>query len=181
MLVPFSSAMEVVRDCGTLATAIGVIVAVWTLRANHDWNRRQYTAMLVANWNDKTSLHRKAIEKLLPGLIDLDSRGTPTELTKAKTESIYSAKPDSTEWELRFHFIELLNHFESIAAAYRNGVGDVQMIEESFRSVLVRYHAILSNFIALVNKHRGYEAWEPYLAVVKYWETKPFIKRKNTA
>src|SRR5216683_1167020 len=89
MLAPISSILGTLRDLGAVITAIGVLVAVWTLRANHDWNRRQYTALLVANWNDKTSSHRKAIEKLRPGLIDLDSKGTPTELTKADAMSIY--------------------------------------------------------------------------------------------
>ena len=181
MFISVTSILDVVKDFGPIITAIGVFVAVWTLRANHEWNRRQYTASLVAAWNEKTSSHRKAIEKLRPGLIDLDSRGTPTEITKADATAIYSAKPDTPEWELRFHFTELLNHFEAIASAYRNNVGDQQMIEESFRSVLIRFQDILKNFIATVKQHRGYEPWEPYSAVVAYWQTKPFKKRAKTA
>lgn len=180
MLISAKSVLDVVKDLGPIITAIAVFVAVWTLRANHEWNRRHYTALLVATWNDKTSAHRKAIERLRPGLIDLDSKGTPTELTKADATAIYSAKVDTPEWELRFHFTELLNHFEAIASAYRNNVGDQRMIEESFRGVLVRFQDILINFIAVVKQHRGYEPWEPYTAVVEHWKTRPFKKRAKT-
>lgn len=135
----------------------------------------------MAGWNDKTSAHRKAIEKLRPGLIDLDSKGAATELTKADAAAIYTAKPETPEWELRFHFVEFLNHLEAIASAYRNKVADEQMLEESFRSVLIRVHDILVNFIAIVDQHRGYEACEPYSAVVAYWKRKPFKPRHRTA
>jgi hypothetical protein len=180
MLSSIVSFIDAVKDAAPIVTAIGVIVAVWTLRANHDWNRRLYTAQLVASWNEKISSHRKAIEKLRPGLIDLDSKGVPGEITKADATVIYTARPDTPEWELRFHFIELLNHFEAISSAYRNGVGDQQMIEESFRSVLIRFQAILINFIELVELHRGYKPWKPYSAVVEYWKKKPFKHRRNT-
>ncbi len=175
MLMPI---LEFIKDVGPVVTAVGVFVAVWTLRANHDWNRRQYTATLVAGWNEKTSVHRKAIEKLRPGLIDLNVKGEPTEIGKKDAAEIYTAKPDTPSWDLRFHFIELLNHFESIAAAYRNHVADRQMIEESFRSVLVRFYDILGNFMEEVKQHRGYEPWKPYHIVVREWKTVPVKKRR---
>lgn len=181
MLSAFESIFNFVKDAGPIVTAVGIFVAVWTLRANQDWNRRQYTALLVASWNDKTSSHRKAIETYRPGLIDLDSHGIPTELTKSDASSIYLAKPGTPEWDLRFHFIELLNHLEAIATAYRNSVGDNQMIEESFRNPLIRIHHILANFLGVVAQQRGYEPWEPYSAVVAHWQTKPFKKRAPAA
>jgi hypothetical protein len=174
------SILEVLKDFGPIVTAIGVFVAVWTLRANHEWNRRHYTALLVSGWNDKTSVHRRAIEKLRPGLIDLDTKGEITELTKKDASAIYTAKVDTPDWELRFHFVELLNHFEAIATAYRNRIGDPQMIDESFRSVLTRFHDILFHFTEVVKEHRGYEPWEPYFAVVAYWKQRPFKPRSFT-
>ena len=175
------SFLDVLRDIGPLLTACGLFVAIWTLRANHAWNRRNYTAGLVVHWNDRTSVHRKAIEKLRSGLVDLDTKGEVTELTKRDATAIYSSKPDTPDWELRFHFIELLNHFEAIAVAYRNRVGDPQMIEESLRNVLVRWHDILLHFMDVVKAHRGYEPWEPYITVVAHWKRKPFRPRPFTA
>lgn len=76
--------------------------------------------------------------------------------------------------------IELLNHLESIASSYRNAVGDRQIIEESFRPALSRWHDILVNFILVVKEHRGYDPWEPFVTVVDYWKRKPFKPRPMT-
>lgn len=174
------SVLSVLKDYGSIITAISVLVAVWTLRANHDWNRRNYTAALIGQWNDETSVHRKAIEKLRPGLIDLDSKGEVVEICEKDARAIYSSKVDTPEWELRFHFIELLNYFETITAAYRNRVGDPQMIEESLRNVLVRWRKILRHFMEVVEKERGYKPWEPFTTVVDFWDGKPFKPRLPT-
>jgi hypothetical protein len=168
-------------NIGPILTAIGLFLTFWALRKNHDWNRRNFSTSLVSKWNDETSVHRKAIEAIRPGLIDLDTKQNKVvELTKTDASNIYSANPESQEWQLRFHFIELLNHFESIASAYRNAVGDKQIIEESLRSPLVRWHDILRNFIEVVKTHRGYEPWEPYTTVVAHWKQTPFRPRPYT-
>ena len=163
-----------------LLTSLGLFLTFWALRANHDWNRRNFAALMVAQWNDETSSHRKAIEQHRPGLVDIDRKSNAvTELTKQDSHSIYTATPDTPEWQLRFHFIELLNHHESIASPYRNAVGDRQIIEESFRQVLIKWRDILVNFIVVVNEHRGYEPWEPFTTVVEYWKRKPFKPRPD--
>jgi len=168
-------------NVGPILTALGLLFTVKTLKANHDWNRRNYATNLVAEWNNKTFAHRKAIECLKPGLVDLNKQREPIEITKMDASTIYCSKPtDTQDWELRFHFIELLNHFEAIAVAYRNGVGDRIIIEESLGNSLIRWHEILVNFIKTVNEHRGYEAWEPYTNLVNYWERKPFKVRPYT-
>ncbi|MGF1638419.1 MAG: DUF4760 domain-containing protein [Cyclobacteriaceae bacterium] len=166
----------------SLITIIGLFLTFWTLKANHDWNRRHYATNLIAEWNSKTFSHRKAIETMRPGLVDLDKNGDPVEITKRDATAIYlSNSTQNVELcELRFHFIELLNYFESISVAYRSGVGDQQIIEESVRSALIRWNDILVNFIQVVNEHRGYEPWEPYTTLVNYWKHKPFKPRKKT-
>ncbi|MGO9085917.1 MAG: DUF4760 domain-containing protein [Candidatus Sulfotelmatobacter sp.] len=172
--------LGVLKEYGSLITAFSVFVAIWTLKANHDWNRRNYTAGLIGEWNDETSIHRKAIEKLRSGLIDLDTRGDVIEISEKDARAIYASKVDTPDWELRFHFIELLNYFEVIAAAYRNRVGDPQMIEESLRNVLVRWRKILRHFMEVVEKERGYKPWEPFTTVVDFWDSKPFKPRPFT-
>jgi hypothetical protein len=170
-------------NVGPLLTAVGLFFTVWALRANHDWNRRNFSATLVVPWNDKTSARRKAIEFLRLGLVDLDKSGDVVELTKKDATAIYVSKPANggSEWELRFHFIELLNYFESIAVAYTNAVGDQSIIEDSVRNPLIGWHDILQNFIQVVAEHRGYQPWEPYTALVAHWKRKPFKRRRPTA
>jgi hypothetical protein len=126
---------------------------------------------MTADWNLRTAVHRQAIEKIKPGLIDT-AHGKVTEITNCYAHTIYSSKPGTPEWELRFHFIELLNYFEFVATAYENGVADKKMIEVGFKAVLVRWHKVLTNFIDTVAKSRGYrpeELWTPYQALVKRW------------
>jgi len=166
---------------GPIATALGVFVAIWALRANHDWNRRNFTAALIGQWNEKTSIHRQAIEKIKPGLVDLNKKWTPVEITKAEAENIYTAKAGTDEWLLRFHFIELLNYFETIASAYNNKVADQIMIEESMKGVLVRWHDILVNYIHAVEAHRGYQPWSPFLTVIDEWKKKTSKPRRPAA
>jgi hypothetical protein len=174
-------------NIGPLLTAVALFLTVWTLKRNHDWNRRQYASNMVAEWNTKTSIHRKAIENLKPGLIDEDPNNTTesiVELTKQEAKAIYCSDPNNPDqkalWELRFHFIELLNHFESIAIAYRNGVGDREIIEEAFRNVLVRWRKILHEFIDMVECKRGYKPWQPYTDLVAFWEERPYKFRPTT-
>lgn len=85
-----------------LLTAIGLFLTFWALRRNHDWNRRNFAALMVAKWNDETSSHRKAIEQHRPGLVDIDRKSNSvTELTRQDAHAIYTAKPDTAEWQLR--------------------------------------------------------------------------------
>jgi hypothetical protein len=161
-------------------TAIGVIAAIWTLRRNHDWNRRHYAATMVVDWNDKTAAHRKAIESLRPGLIDKDkSSEVVIELTEQDARRIYCSDPviDHDLWSLRFHFVELLNHLESIAVAYHDGVGDRAMIAQSFRSVLISWRHVLRKFIDVVEEKRGYKPWRPYIELVDGWERPRWVPR----
>jgi hypothetical protein len=113
-------------NVGSMLTASGLFLTVLVLKRNHDWNRRNYAASLVADWNTKTSIHRRAIENLKPGLIDEDPTRPAdrlADLTKKHAREIYCSEPTTDDqkalWELRFHFIELLNHMEAIAIAYR--------------------------------------------------------------
>src|SRR4051794_29197415 len=86
-------------NVGTILTAIGLYFTVRALRSNHDWNRRNHAAMLLAKWNDETSAHRKAIEKIKPGLIDLSRNNKIEEITKEDAKNIYESKPDTENWE----------------------------------------------------------------------------------
>src|SRR5712675_549681 len=107
------------RNAGALVAAAGLFLTVWQLRRNHDWNRREYAGKMAADWNEKTSAHRRAIERVKPGLIDADAKGQIIELTKQQARDIYCSTPRNPDegdlWELRFHFVELLNHMEAIA------------------------------------------------------------------
>jgi hypothetical protein len=163
-------------------TAVGVLVAVLTLRANHDWNRRQYAMQILADWNPQTSEHRKAIESAFPGLIDVDRNSNKVvELSRARAAEIYESKPGSPDWDLKFHFIELGNYFEFICSSYIHHVADHDMIEQAFRYMLIRWHGIMLTFIDTIEHHRGYRPWQPFSDLVEYWQRPHKIKLRPRA
>lgn len=179
----FPSSMPIITGVGLLLTYQALRLNYKALKANHDWNRRKAAVEIVARWNDETSVHRKAIEEIRPGLVDLDKseRNRTPEITKADALAIYTATPGSEDWKLRFHFIELLNFFESICVAYHHGVADKEILIISLHSPLGRWHAILVNFIDVVGTQRGYKPWEPFELVVAQWIASSSPPRNLTA
>ena len=82
-------------NVGAVLAAIGLGLTVWTLRRNHDWNRRHYTMSLVSGWEEQTACHKEAIEKAFPGLVIAGGPGPDhPEITDERTRiySISSAK-----------------------------------------------------------------------------------------
>ncbi len=171
-----------------ILTVIGLFLTAWTLWTNHDWNRRQYAVNMLADWNARTSIHRKAIESLRPRLVDVDKTSHEVvEITGDDATKIYGSLPtdsDTTKWELRFHFVELLNYFEFISVAYSYNVADQQIIEESFRNVLERWYDILHEFINVVAENRRYKnpesPWQPYVDLIKSWKATTPKRRGKT-
>ena len=167
------------RLLGTIATIIAVLIAVliavWTLKANHNWNRRRYTLGLLEDWNIQTAKHRKTIERLMPGLIDINNTTSQVvELSVQRATDIYLCTPDNEvnkgDWELRFSLIELFNYFEIISTAWYANIGDRDMIDDSFKDALLKYHGALKCYIEVVNKNVDYRPWKPYADLVAHWQ-----------
>jgi hypothetical protein len=166
---------------GALVALLSVSIAWFTLRRNHDWNRRSCALQLVNDWNQKTGGHRRVIESKLPGLFDSDKRANQvTEITQQIARTIYSSKPGDEHWETRFHLIELGNHFECIATAYLNGIADEKIIKTSFKGPIIKWHGIMKNFINEVKEQRGYDPWLPWNDVVNKWSITPIRNRLST-
>lgn len=166
-----------------VAAAIGAFLAYRSLTANHDWNRRQYALHMLAEWNPQTAHHRKAVENAIPGLIDIDKRThEPVDLDRTRSTQIYCSKPGTPDWELRFHLVELGNHFEVIATAYLHNVGDRVILRRAFESTLTRWHGILEHLVEVFVENRGYKPWGPFDDLIEHWRNVPPPKlRKQTA
>lgn len=165
---------------GVIATAFGVWMAYRTLRANHEWNRRQYIIDIMREWGVKAIAHAKEIEKAFPTLLDEDSSQEGNELTRKRAIEIYTCKPDHPDWELRYHIYEILNYFEIVATAYLDGVADDKIIEGTFRDQMIRYYDRMHNFIKIVEERRGHNPWPPYKYFVEKFKSKEVIVRRKT-
>lgn len=166
---------------GSGATAIGIFLAWLALRSNHEWNRRYNALKIIDEWNPRTGEHRKAIEKSLPGIFDIDPKTKEViELDINKAKNIYECNPNDDHWQLRFHLMEVLNYFEFVSSSYLNGVADSLIIETSLRPPMLKWYKVLRNFIEYMNEIRGYKVWKPYEDVVNLWLVEMPVKRSLT-
>jgi len=166
----------VASSIGILATGCSAYLAYRSLnrqqkivKADHDRSKRAFAVKLLLKWNNNTLVHRRAIEKAFPGLLD-HKHGDYTQLTKKHATEIYNATNNESElFELRFHIIELLNFFEAVAMAYENSVADQEILETSFKGTLNNYYIALHDFLAIVEDCRQYQPWKPYITLVRRW------------
>lgn len=172
--------MQTLEIIAHLATTFGLFLAYLELKANHDWNRRQHAMHLVEEWNAETADHRKVIEHMFPGLIDSKrDNAKVTEIDQNKAAAIYGSLPKTKYWEVKFHFVELLNFFELVSSSVQNRVADEDIIVDSFANALKAWHKPFENFIEVVKHNRGYNPWQPYSDFVAYLNA-PKKKRSKT-
>ena len=163
--------MPTVTAIGAFGTLLGAWIVYRTLRADHEWRRRENAIMFLRKWNDDTADHAKAIEEVFPHLRDVDhNSGAVTELTQEQARQIYTCGPENRKyWELRFHIVELLNHLEAITTAYDNQVVDRKIVRPVMSGPLFTWCTILKNFLKVVEDCEGVQPWQPLLTTVESW------------
>ena len=174
---------DIILAIGSIGTLIGAFYVYRTMKADHDWRRRQYALDLSKEWNPNTAHHWREIENIFPHLRDVDkTSGEITELTKTQAKELYTCSAeDNGKWTVRFHLIELINYYDHLAMAYTNNVGDQQIMEDAFKAPMIKAHDILKNFIEVVETCEGYLPWGPYIQVVEEWKSVDKQHRAKTA
>ena len=149
-------------------TFLSLVVAGWGLFALHAWNRRNTALQLIADWNPRTIDHRRAFERAYPGCIDFHQGTAPAkEFTKAEAVKIYTADPDTPEWALRFHVVELANFLEYVSLAYIHHTANREMIRQALSHPMKQWHKLLEPFFDVVIERRSYHLWQPYDDLVR--------------
>lgn len=156
--------LQILRTLGVIAGIVSLYVAIHEIKSNHDWNRRHYALEMMRTWNEATEPHKMALEKAYPGLYD-DPPASDFSLEEAR--KIYN---DSSRLDLQIHIVAMMNHLEYISQVYLKNVGDQDVIKESFKKTMIRWHRALKNWITVFVKHRGYNAWQPYVDLIIKWE-----------
>jgi hypothetical protein len=183
--------MQAVTAVGSVSTAVGVFLALLTLRATHEWNRRHYTIEFLGDWNERARKHLVVIEKQFPEFFAvpdfiknpdlMDSwRLDPNrakQLVKVKSEH---HEPDHTQPDIRGHLIELLNYFEGIASAYEQHVVDRAAIEDSVGTVILDVCVYFQPFIEEMRKINRRDPWPPLSRVVELWLTEATRRTAQT-
>lgn len=162
-----------------ILTFIGVLAVFYTLRADHEWRRRQYTLDIISQWNANTIEHINAIEERFPNI----RNELTSEVTAFDALEIYKARgTDAKNTGLRSHMIKLLNYFEYIALAYVNGIADKEIVDRSLKHSMMVWFGKLDNFVDAVEETDGKNPWEPLVALMQIWGMSDKIKfRRHTA
>ena len=172
--VPVAQAVTAV---GSASTAVGVFLALLTLRNTHEWNRRHYTIEFLDDWNESARKHLAVLEKQFPKLFAVPDFITepnlmnswPLDKDRAKELVKVESEPQGstpTELEIRGHLIELLNYFEGIATAYELYVVDRAVIEDSVSTVILDVCVYFQHFIWEMRKVNRRDPWPPLSRVV---------------
>jgi hypothetical protein len=172
-----SSILEAVLDfLGNVVTILGFPFAIWTLRLNRDWKRREYVMKLIEEWNARTIIHRQVVEKAIPTIWSgHHPNQAVVEFSEDFAKRVFFSKPsDQADWELKFHLNELLNYFELICSSWKYGIANKRIVKEMFQPVLVRWHwRILSRYICEIQREDHRDPWPIYSAVMNEWYSEP--------
>lgn len=163
-LVAWLQALQVVVTVG------GFGFAIWQLRSEYRWRRREFALHMLAEWNDKTAAHHRGIEAGLPGLLDASPTDASSELTPARAEAVYLARRGDPDWDLRTHIVELLNYSEYVAVAYVKRVGDREIMADSLCRTVARWYRRLEPYVAVTGGHRGFDPWRSLSAAAQELE-----------
>ena len=162
---------------GSVSTAIGVFLAFSALRNTHEWNRRNYTAEFLDDWNENASNHLAILAREFPKFFAVPDFITNPDLRnswcldQARAEQLVKLeseadRPTSNELGVREHLIALFNYFEGIAVAYELHVVDRAVIEDSVSTVILDACVYFQPFIEEMRKINRRDPWPPLSHVV---------------
>jgi hypothetical protein len=172
--------LQAATAVGSVATAVGIFLALISLRDTHEWNRRHFTIELLDNWNESAREHLSVLENQFPGFFPVPDfitnpdlmtlwcldQNMAKQLVKVKSER---QDPDDTDLIVRRHIVELLNYFEGIASAYEQYVVDRTAIEDSVGTVILDFWVYFQPFIEEMRKINRRDPWPPLSRVVDLW------------
>lgn len=142
------------------------------LSADHDQRRRLYTVQLYDTWrevfnpNTRNTYEMIRFHKITEQDLVLIARGEAT--SGFKGEQVY---------QLRGDIIRILNFFEQIAIAYRDGVADKDMITRYFKPPIVKSRQRLTYLVNEWVKNENGGGW-PALDQVIQEDWKEVIDKK---
>ncbi|HVR26183.1 MAG TPA: hypothetical protein VMU26_23020 [Candidatus Polarisedimenticolia bacterium] len=174
---------EAATSVGSVLTAIAVLLAFRTLRAAHEWNRRNSAVQLMDKWNERARTHIEFLEHQFPDFFPVpDFLTNPDNLrtwrmdadrAKAAVDSLVPSESPSqsrsNDLEIRDRLIQLFNHFEDISIAYELFVLDRHAVEESFAPVMIEIYLYFQPFIAEMRRVTRRDPWAPLSRVADLW------------
>lgn len=163
--------------------ALGVGLAWWSFRGDHERSRREKAIELISQWalnmNKRGSAARKLVETLdhekskslykqEPLKIDKKHIGLlraalEVEVKESSENDITLDETQSSE--LRWQVVTFLNNLESVLSAWRHNVADKEIISEQFRYLVspTEGHYILEEFRIVAGGNHTYPAIKEFV------------------
>lgn len=166
----FEKSIKIIQLVISVLGLIGIWLA-WgslSLSAKHakhqyDQSRREFVMKLYDDWRDV--LDRGSARRSLHWVLGAKDEEI---IAVAKGEMLEDSDSDEIQQDL----VALLNLFEKIAVAERDGIADKDMIKIYFSGTVSRYFDDLKRFReAWKQEHRG--DWSEVAKVIKRWNEKP--------
>lgn len=178
---------EWISAIANVFTAVGIGLAWWSFRGDHERSRREKAIELISQWalnmNRRVSAARKLVEALdeasVKSLFNQESFSINKKhigLLQAALESKIEV-PNTNEVlldetnssELRWQIITFLNNLESVCSAWRHNVADKEIITEQFRYLVspTEGHYILEKFRIISGGNHTYPAIEEFVSHLK--------------
>lgn len=155
--VSFPRAHRWILTVGIIVSALSVVAVALGIRATHDWNRRQFAALILKDFERDTDSYAAEFVRDFR----LSDDRNPKILVKAEAESLFTAsRGDSTSLRRRAVVISHLNYMKFVCTVYDQGVADKQIIRTMFRSWFNRTYRSLEAFIEVARERWGDES--PY-------------------
>jgi hypothetical protein len=159
-----------------VVSAIALLHGAHGISKQRQWDRAHFAVEMINQWDVYSRDHKAAIEAAYPELIKNEQVRRPEGLISyEEAHCLYYSTPenDPLRWEIRNHCISLLNYFEFVTAAWEEDIADHAVIEDSFKSPILRWHGNLQQFMYVMQDARQYEPWQPLQRVVNIWKGSP--------
>jgi hypothetical protein len=167
--------------------ALGVGLAWWSFRGDHERSRREKAIELISQWalnmNKRGSAARKLVETLDREKSKLLFNQEPLEIGKkhigllraaleAKVNKIEGDEitlDENQSSELRWQVVTYLNNLESVLSAWRHNIVDREIITEQFRYLVSKTegHYILEEFRVVAGGSHTYPAIQEFVEHIK--------------
>lgn len=167
--------------------ALGVGLAWWSFRGDHERSRREKAIELISLWALNMNKRGAAARKLVETLDKEKSKSLfnqePLKINKKYSGLLQAALESKVNEpigdnitldelqssELRWQIITFLNNLESVLSAWRHNVADKDIITEQFRYLLSTTdgHYILEEFRVAAGGNQSYPAIQEFVKHIK--------------
>jgi Domain of unknown function (DUF4760) len=162
---------KILTAVGVLAAIVGLCLTYLTLRENHEWNRRQFTLVILGSFKKDVGQTQEILNASFPGLY-LKDKSAP--MTREQAVLYYNATKDKPEdFKIRAAIIDRLNYLEYVCTAYESYTVDRDIVKEVYSGIFKRSYAYFREFMVVAREQEGDKpysgAWAPVDRVVNSW------------